>query len=121
MTAIVPSGLFRGAGGCLALEANRDDFLIVSGSLDHGDAGRFDQIGEARKAIVARIEVGRLFRQMRANAAEIGATVFVGVAVTAFESISSAARSRGVFAGAGLAAAPSARRRLPLPSVRRPH
>src|ERR1700722_8869308 len=102
---ILPGCLFYGASRCLALEPNRDDLLIVSRSLDDGDAGRFDQIGEARKAVVARVEVRRLFRQMRANAAKIGAAVFVGGGHHGLREHIEGRRSRATFADAGLAAA----------------
>src|SRR3984957_7993495 len=72
------SGLFRGSSGSLALEANHDAFRIFTDALDPDNAGCLDQIGKASKAVVARVEVRRLFRQMRANTGEIGAPVFVG-------------------------------------------
>ncbi len=72
------SCLFRGSSGSLALEANHDDFRIFTDALDLGNAGSLDQIGEAWKTVVAWVEVRRLFRQMRADATEIGAAIFVG-------------------------------------------
>src|ERR1700722_2540703 len=72
------SGLFRGSSGSLALEANHDAFRIFTDALDPDNAGCLDQIGKARKAVVARVEVRSLFRQMRANTGEMAATGFVG-------------------------------------------
>src|ERR1700722_1046314 len=78
MKTIATWGLFRGSSGSLALETNHDAFRIFTDALDPDNAGCLDQIGKARKAVVARVEVRRLFRQMRANTGEIGAPVFVG-------------------------------------------
>jgi hypothetical protein len=74
----MPGCLFRGSRARVGLEANHNEFWVFANALDLDDPGRLNQIGKARKAVVARVEVGGLFRQMGANAAEIGAAVFVG-------------------------------------------
>lgn len=60
----------------LPLEANGDDLRVHADTLDIDDTGSGNQIGEPGEAEIARIEVRRLFRQMRTHAGEISAAIF---------------------------------------------
>ena len=61
MKTILPSAPISRARWSLAFEANHDDFLIFTDALHLRNAGSFDQIGEARKAVVAWSKSGDCF------------------------------------------------------------
>lgn len=63
---------------CLPLHAHRDDLRAVAASFHVHDTGSLDEVGEAGKTVVARIKVRRLFRQMGADARQVGTAVFIG-------------------------------------------
>src|SRR5690348_3151461 len=60
------------------LEPHHGALLLVPASLHVGDAGRLDQLAQARKAVVARIELRQLLGDVRADGAEIGPALLVG-------------------------------------------
>jgi hypothetical protein len=60
---VVWPSLAVGLRSCLPLQAHRDNLRAVATSLHVDDAGSLDEVCEAGKAVVACIEVWRLFRQ----------------------------------------------------------
>src|SRR6185437_562082 len=54
-----------------AAQAYHDELALVAHPLDVGDARRLDQLAQTREAVVARVELGKLLGDMRADGAEI--------------------------------------------------